>query len=140
MDDTDRALIAALREDSRRSVTELAGLLNLSRATVQSRIARALADGTIKRFTVELGVADPAHQVEAVTLIELQGAMNRVVIRALHKMPEVTSLHSTNGAWDLVARVQTNSLPGFDKVLRQIREIPGVVNSQTCLLLDEARP
>jgi DNA-binding Lrp family transcriptional regulator len=65
--------------------------------------------------------------------------MSRQVIRALGRMPEVVSLHSTNGAWDLVARIETDTLPAFDRVLRQVREVPGVTNSQTCLLLDEAR-
>ena len=46
------------------------------------------------------------------------------------------SLHSTNGTWDLVAQIETVNLPEFDRVLREIREIKGVLNSETSLLLN----
>lgn len=45
------------------------------------------------------------------------------------------SLHTTNGGWDLVAELRTDSLAGFDRLLGQIRAIEGVVNSETSLLL-----
>ena len=61
---------------------------------------------------------------------------HREILRA---MPEIVSLHTTNGTWDLIARVETTSLPEFDRVLREVREIRGVLNSETCLLLDTAK-
>lgn len=140
MDSTDRALIAALQRDARASITQLAQILGLARATVQTRIEKLQRSGVIRRFTVELGGQVASKTIAAVTLIELEGAVKRSVVRALHRLPELASLHATNGAWDLVARIETDSLPHFDKVLNQIREIPGVRRSETCLLLDEARP
>lgn len=71
-------------------------------------------------------------------LIQLQGTMSRAVTRALNAMPAIVSLHSTNGTWDLVAQIETATLPDFDKTLRAVREVPGVLNSETCLLLDTA--
>jgi DNA-binding Lrp family transcriptional regulator len=50
-------------------------------------------------------------------------------------LPEVYALHTTNGAWDLVAELRTSSLAEFDRVMGQIRSIEGVVNSSTSLLL-----
>ena len=52
LDDTDRALIAALKRDGWIATTQLARQLNLSRATVQARIERLKDRGVIKRFTV----------------------------------------------------------------------------------------
>lgn len=139
MDKKDQALLAALKRDGRASVTQLAAELELSRTTVQNRIDRLQRSGVIRRFTVELASADRPAPVAAITMIELEGAVKRSVVRALSKLPELASLHSTNGAWDLVARIETDSLPRFDNVLNQIRAIPGVRRSETCLLLDEAR-
>ncbi len=140
MDQTDRTLLAALKQDGRASVTQLAQQLGVSRSTVQTRIERLQSSGAIRRFTVELGGPESQDQITSVTLIELEGAVKRTVVRALYKLPELASLHSTNGAWDLVARLETDSLPAFDHALNQIRDIPGVRRSETCLLLDEARP
>ena len=54
MDDTDRRLVSILRENSRMPVATLAAILGLSRATVQNRIDRLIADGTIAGFTIKL--------------------------------------------------------------------------------------
>jgi DNA-binding Lrp family transcriptional regulator len=44
-------------------------------------------------------------------------------------------LHTTNGGWDLVAELRTDTLANFDRLLASIRSIDGVVNSETSLLL-----
>ena len=135
----DRRLLAQLKLNSRASITTLAGRLNVSRATVQSHMERLVAIGVIRKFTVELDPMKTLDTIRAVMLVELQGNLARNVIRVMRAMPEVISLHTTNGAWDLVAQIEVTSLPEFDLVLRKVREISGVLNSETCLLLDTAK-
>ena len=134
-DDIDRRLIAQLKLDGRASVTTLAGALGLARGTVQSRLTRLIESKKIKRFTIELNGADTDDMVHAVMMIEVHGNTAASVQKALQRMPEVTSLHRTCGVWDLVIRLETTSLPAFDSTLNRIRELPGVVNSETCPLL-----
>lgn len=138
MTPTDHRLISALKQNARASVTTLAGQLGLTRTTVQKHMERLEAEGIIARYTVELGATAGPPPVRAVMLIALQGAMGRKIIRQLNGMEAITALHSTNGKWDLVAQVETSTLPAFDRVLRDVREIEGVTNSETCLLLDQA--
>ena len=138
LDRTDRRLIDALTRDGRASITALAGDLNLSRATVQARIDRLRSDGVIRRFTVETDLGAAADRVRAVMMIAVEGAQARRVTRILRQMPEITALHTTNGIWDLVAHIDTGSLPEFDQVLREVRDVTGVTRSETCLLLDVA--
>ena len=57
------------------------------------------------------------------------------MIRSLRGFPELVILHTTNGSWDLVAEMQTSSLADFDRVLREVRVIDGVLNSETSILL-----
>jgi DNA-binding Lrp family transcriptional regulator len=45
------------------------------------------------------------------------------------------ALHATNGTWDLIAEIRTDSLADFDRVLREVRSIDGVLNSETSILL-----
>ena len=136
--DADRALLAALRQNARASITELAAGLGMSRTTVKARIDRLVAAGVIRRFTIVTD-SDESAGVRAIMTVELEGSLSRSVIRAMRAIPEVTSLHSTNGAWDLVAEIRTDTLGGFDRVLRRVREIPGVLNSETSLLLGAVR-
>ena len=132
----DRKLLAALKQDSRASITGLAQALGQSRATVQARLDRLIHSGVIQRFTIDVDAAADADMIRAVMMIELEGVLTRSVIRILKSMPAIVSLHSTNGTWDLVAQIETVNLPEFDRVLREIREIKGVLNSETSLLLN----
>ncbi len=132
----DRRLLAALKQDGRASVTRLALMLGQSRATVQARMDRLVESGAIGRFTIDLNPALDVELIRAVTMIELEGVLTRSVTRTLKRMDAIMSLHSTNGTWDLVAQIETANLPEFDRVLREIREIKGVLNSETSLLLN----
>ncbi|MNY70384.1 AsnC family protein [compost metagenome] len=68
-------------------------------------------------------------------MIEVVGKSTTQVIRRLRGLPEVHALHSTNGNWDLIANIRAASLSEFDRVLREVRMIDGVANSETSLLL-----
>ncbi|MCC7127898.1 MAG: Lrp/AsnC family transcriptional regulator [Microbacteriaceae bacterium] len=135
LDEVDRSLLSALREDGRMSVAELSRRLGVARATVNSRIDRLVAAGTIIGFTVRVREEVDPLDVRAITFIEVEGRTTDNVIRELRGIPEIRALHSTNGAWDLVAELGAESLAHFDRVLGQIRAISGVINSETSLLL-----
>ena len=68
-------------------------------------------------------------------LIEITGQKTVSAIKMLRGIPEIRALHTTNGAWDLVAEIQTENLAEFDRVLRHIRALDGVSKSETSLLL-----
>jgi len=57
------------------------------------------------------------------------------VINKLRGIPQLEKLHTTNGAWDLVTDIRASSLSEFDQVLREVRIIGGVLNSETSILL-----
>jgi DNA-binding Lrp family transcriptional regulator len=133
--DLDRQLLSALREDGRASVASLARKLGVSRATVNSRIERLVTSGTIVGFTARVRDELDPLSIHAITLIAVEGRSTDKVIRQLRGFPEIRALHTTNGGWDLVAELSTESLSEFDRVLGRIRGIEGIVNSETSLLL-----
>lgn len=135
LDDIDRKIIARLQIDGRATVTTLAGVLELARGTVQTRLTRLIDSRTIKRFTIDLNTLEANELVRAMMMIEVRGNTANAVQKALKRMPEVSALHRTCGVWDLVVELETTSLYEFDSVLSRIRELPGVSNSETCPLL-----
>jgi DNA-binding Lrp family transcriptional regulator len=135
MDDLDHRLLALLRGDARASVASLAKKLGVARGTVQNRMARLQADGTIIGYTVRLKPDVQEHQIRALMTIAAEGNQVDAVVKALRGEPAVASLHSTNGRWDLVAELRTESLASFDRVLARISRMPGVSSSETSLLL-----
>ena len=135
MNDTDRRLIALLRTDARASVASLAKALGVARGTVQNRMARLAADGTIVGYTVRLKPDVEEQRVRAFMTVAVEGNKVDAVIRALRGEPAVAALHSTNGRWDIVAELQADSLESFDRVLGRIRLIEGISQTETSLLL-----
>ncbi len=135
MDSQDLRLIGLLRENARISVAQLAKLLGVSRGTVQNRIDRLVEQRVLLGFTVRTTPEAAAYSVRAVMLISVEGDRSDAILKALRGYPEVRSLHTTNGRWDIVAELGTDSLQSFDEALRSIRTIKGIANSETSLLL-----
>ena len=135
MDDTDRQLIALLRDNARMPVVALAKKLRVARATVQNRIARLEAEGTIVGYTVRLRPEAEAHRIRAIMSISIDGHHGDAVGRALRGHPNVVALHTTNGRWDFMAELRADTLEAFDKVLNAIRRISGIATTETSILL-----
>ncbi|MGB5863067.1 MAG: Lrp/AsnC family transcriptional regulator [Sulfitobacter sp.] len=135
MDETDDALVAALRHDARASLSDLAARLGVSRTTVRARLARLRQGGEIVGFSV-ITRADVARDpVRGLMMIGIEGRGAERIKRQLGAMSELRAVHSTNGRWDLIVEIGTATLAQFDLVLDRIRRLEGVVASETSLLL-----
>lgn len=135
MDETDRQLISALRHNARASVSDLALQFKLSRATVRARLDRLLQSGDVVGFTVVLKEDVARDPIRALMMIGIEGRGTDRIIRQLSGLPQVRSVHSTNGRWDVIAELGTDTLEALDAVLFHIRKFEGVTQSETSLLL-----
>lgn len=135
LNDTDRELIALLRDNARLSVVALARQLRVARATVQNRIARLEREGVIVGYSVRLKPAAEAQRIRALMNVAVEGNRTDEVLRELRGHPNVAALHSTNGRWDLVAELRADTLEEFDRVLSAVRLIEGIANTETSILL-----
>ena len=135
MDKKDHGLISALRENARVSLSDLAHRLGVSRTTVRSRIERLQQRGDILGFTVVLKDDAIHDSVRGIMMIGIEGRGTDRIVRQLTGLPELRSVHSTNGRWDVIAEIGTNSLEDFDSTLAKIRRMDGVTSSETSLLL-----
>ena len=135
MDDVDQRLLAELRRDGRASLSDLAERLGVSRATVRARMERLTEKGEIAGFTVLTRGDVQAAPVRGLMMIGIEGRGGEKVMARLTGIPAVMAVHSTNGKWDLIAELGTQTLLELDEVIHRIRNIEGVVTSETNLLL-----
>ena len=135
MDNTDRNLLSLLRTDARMTVADMAKAVGVSRGTVQNRIARLEADGTVLGYTVRLRSSAEDQSIRALMTVAVEGNRTDEVLKALRGDPAVCTLHTTNGRWDIVAELRADSLQAVDRVLGRIRLIDGISNTETSLLL-----
>ena len=139
MDDLDSRLIKALQRDGRAAVSELAADLGVTRATVKARMDRLRHSGEIAGFTVQTRADVAAHLVRGLMMLGIEGRGTEKVMRALGALAEVHAVHSTNGTWDLIVEIGTDTLDALDAVLFKIRRMDGVTRSETNLLLSTRR-
>ena len=135
MDTTDHKLLSLLRENARMPVAAMAKALGVSRGTVQNRLARLEADGTVLGYTVRLKHTADDQRIRAFMMVAVEGNRTDEVLKALRGDPAVSALHTTNGRWDIVAELRTDSLEAVDRVLGRIRLIDGISSTETSLLL-----
>lgn len=135
IDKVDRALISILRTDARASLSTLAAELGMSRTTVRARLERLQAEGEILGYGVILKGDVVQVPVRGVTLVGIEGRGTDKIIRQISGMPEVRTIHSTNGRWDIIVEMGTETLEDFDTAIGKIRRIEGVISSETHLYL-----
>ncbi|MFL4471371.1 Lrp/AsnC family transcriptional regulator [Tateyamaria armeniaca] len=135
MDETDAKLISALRHDARASLSDLSATLGLSRTTVRTRIEKLRSRGEIVGFSVVLREDTLRDPVRGLMMIGIEGRGTERIIRQLTGMSEVRHVYSTNGRWDVIVEIGTDTLERFDAVLFRIRALEGVMSSETSLLL-----
>ena len=140
MDSLDQKLVAELRRDGRAAISELAARLGASRATIRARLERLKAAGEIAGFTALTRADVSDAPVRGLMMLGIEGRGADKITARLTGMAAVSAVHATNGKWDLVVELATQSLIDLDEVLRRIRNLDGVTTSETSLLLSTRRP
>lgn len=135
----DPRLIALLRANARLSVADLARKLAVSRGTVTNRMQRLQDAQVIVGYTVRLKPDAEPERIRAWMGITVEGNQSRAVIASLLGEPGVSALHDTNGCWDLLAELQTDSMSGLSQVLERIRLIKGIRGTTTSIHLASYR-
>lgn len=135
MDKMDERLIGALRHDARASLSQLAAELGWSRATVRARLAKLQNSGEIVGFSVVLKSELLRDPVRGLMMIEIEGRGTDRITRQLGSLSEVRKIYSTNGRWDVIIEIGTQTLEQFDTILGRIRRFEGITSSETSLLL-----
>ena len=115
MDDTDRKIVALLREDARRSYLDIGNHVHLSAPAVKRRVDRLERDGVILGYTT---IVDPrafGWHAEAFVDLYCEGNVTGEASALLH--------------------VQAEDTKRLEQVLEQIRAARGVTRTVTEVVL-----
>jgi DNA-binding Lrp family transcriptional regulator len=133
--DADRALIALLRENARASAAELARRLGVSRTTVQSRLERLEKSGVIDGYSVKLSPDYERNLVRAHILVTALPKLAASVEAVLRRIPEVRTLHSVSGNFDMIIIVEAPSVRDLDALIDRIGALEGVERTLSSIIL-----
>lgn len=131
----DEELIALLKANAREPVAALARKLGLSRTTVQDRLRRLEECGVIAQYSVKLSRDMDQGGMRAFVTLEAEPRRQVEVARALARFPQIETLHTVSGKFDLVAQVKAQSSEALDRLIDEIGQIPGVNRIETSVIL-----
>ncbi len=135
LDAIDRRLMAALREDARLPVSQLAVLLDVPRAQVYARLERLEADGVIGGYTVRLGEAFSRTRLRAHVMIKAMPRLGREVETALAELSEVTAIYAISGEYDIIVLLEAADGTDLNNIIDRIGLLDGVERTTTSVIL-----
>lgn len=128
-------LLNLLRENSRRSVSDLAKEMGLSRSTVQQTMERLERKGVIQGYTVKVNPHYEQQRVSAYIMISAVPKKTIEVVRELTKQPQLDMLCSISGRYDLIAQVTEETTEALDKIIDLIAALDGVEKTLSHIVL-----
>ncbi len=131
----DDELIALLRVNAREPVASLARKLGLSRTTVQDRLRRLEQNGVIAGYSVNLAREIDRGGIRAYVTISVEPRRQIEVAKVISRLPQVETLHTVSGKFDLIAQVKTASAEDMDRLIDQVGLIAGVTEIETAVIL-----
>lgn len=138
LDDTDRAIIDALRADGRLSVRALAEQTHISRANAYARLERLQRDGVVTGFTVTVDPDRMGLATSAFVSVSIEQDSWRRVATALSAIPGVDRVALVGAEFDILVQVRAHDNHELrDVVLGQIQAVAGVRATRTWLIFDE---
>ncbi|MEY2582812.1 MAG: hypothetical protein QOE09_2661 [Ilumatobacteraceae bacterium] len=140
IDSVDRAVLAAVVEDARISLTDLADKVNVSRSTAHTRLQRLRDEKVITGFTATIDPQALGLGVAALVFIDIEQHDWRGLRADLAAIPGVEYLAMCAGRFDLMLIARAENIPALrDVLLGQIQRIPGVRSTESVVILDEVR-
>jgi DNA-binding Lrp family transcriptional regulator len=140
IDGVDRALISAVVEDARISLTDLAEKINVSRSTAHTRLQRLRDENVITGFTASVNPHALGLGVAALVFVDIEQHDWRTVRTELAAIPGVEYLAMCAGRFDLMLIARAENIPALrDVLLGRIQRIPGVRSTESVVILDEIR-
>ncbi len=136
MDNLDNAILKSLREDSGKSIAQIARELRVPRPTVHYRIRRLKEEGVIKKYSVVPDYAKLGLPVAAFVLVSFSPnprTSQRELGEKIARLAGIQEVHVISGQWDLLLKVRGASMEEIGRlVIDKLRAMEGVGATMTC--------
>lgn len=144
LDDIDRQLLDALRNDARASYARLARIVGLSAPSVQDRIRRLERHGVIDSYRVFLGAEVCGLGVSAlVSVYQTDSAERDDIAERLAAVPEIEDCWTVAGDEAFVLKVRVTDVAALEGAIAAVQRTSGVARTSTTVVLStrwENRP
>jgi len=130
LDRTDRRLLAALQDDARLTVAELAERVALSTSPCWRRVRRLEQAGYVTGYHAQLSAERLGYGITAfvsVVMCSHTQEVARAFEARLRDIPEVIACHNVSGRYDFLLEVVATDLAAYGEFARNVLQaLPGV--------------
>ena len=139
----DLKILQLLKEDSKRTVKEIARELDTPPSTVHDRIQKMNSEGLIKQWTIVPDYAMMGKPITAFVLakyVHAEGRSQRKVAEEIAKLENVHEVHMVTGTWDLLIKARVSSVEELSNLtVDKLSEMKGVGERVTITSLSKAK-
>lgn len=136
LDEIDEQILDLLREDARRTVTDIAARVSLSPAPVARRIERMERAGIIAGYTVVLDHSKVGPSLDAFTELRIVGSIDaEEVVEIASAIPEVEEIFTIAGDPDVLLRLRVDDVAHLQQVVNALRRSGKVTGTKTLMVL-----
>lgn len=134
---TDKVILELLRENGRRSLTEIASIVGLSRPTVRHHVDKLVREKVIRRFTVDIDPIDDSlpSGIRAMFDIRLRRNVCGKVYASISGWSELVSAWSTSGSIDMRVLVEAADHGIVENLRDRLARHPEVASLTTTMVL-----
>ena len=134
----DKQILGILFEDARTPVSEIAARLDEPVSTVHGRMRRFKSSGLIKTYRPVLDPKKLGYDVQAVVQFQrdTNGQIDSI-LPYLERIENVIHFVHPLGNIDGLVTVWVKNIDELADVINRINDIPGVVRTETLVVLDE---
>lgn len=122
LDEIDRALLAALAEDGRASVSELARQIGLSAPSTSERLRRLEAQGVIGGYTVRIDPRALGYTLQAIVRVQPLPGQLHLAEESIRRIPEFVECVKVTGDDCFVCRLYLRSIEHLDDILAKVTD------------------
>lgn len=141
MDAIDRKILAALQEDGRLSLTDLAGRVSLSLSPCHRRLRELERIGAIKGYRAVVDAAVLGLGFEALVFVTMRQEDRRTLRAfdaAVAEIAHVVQVQRLFGDPDYLLRVVTADLAAYQQLyMEKLAELPGVQRLNSTIVMEQ---
>ena len=140
LDEKNRQIIEMLKRDGRASFADIAKKLDMNESTVRKRVNKLIEDNIIDYFTVVLNPnVDGRNILSFLTITPASHYKINELSNEVIRMPEVMEAFYMSGKCGLLLKVQITSLTELDLLLERMRELHGIGEIESCIVIRQLK-
>ncbi len=134
LDTLDREILKSLVTRGKEGIRALARKLGRSPSTITERIKRLENIGIIKSYTTLIDYGKLGYEVNAITLLQVEGEFIEQIEAELSKMRNVRGVYDITGEYDIALLLSFRSVRDLDSFIKRLIKNPHIKRSMTSLI------